>query len=146
MTFVGDNATSNDKQTEHLNQFPNTFDSVNRVRCFNHTLQLSVKALLRPFASAASTTSPAETYTAGSSDDIPDDDSDVVTLEEVDNEEEEMEDGDDEDTNDKGNTEEGDAEVDEAFDNLTDEERMQLLDNTSAICTILDKVQFVLMT
>ena len=28
---------------------PNSFDVANRVRCFNHTLQLSAKTLLRPF-------------------------------------------------------------------------------------------------
>jgi hypothetical protein len=45
---------------------------------------------------------------------------------------------------------EGDAnaedKVDEAFDSLIDKECEQLLKNTSAICTILDKVWFVLVT
>jgi hypothetical protein len=109
-------------------------------------LQLSVKALLQPFTSATSTASPAETCTAGPGDDIPDDNSDVVTLEEVNDKEEEIEDSNDEDSDDKGSTEEGDAEVNEVFDSLTDEEHAQLLDNTSAICTILNKVQFVLIT
>lgn len=44
-----DNATSNDTQTTKLDQLDNTFDKENRVRCFNHTLQLSAKALLKPF-------------------------------------------------------------------------------------------------
>ncbi|KAF8231146.1 hypothetical protein L208DRAFT_1052129, partial [Tricholoma matsutake] len=40
LTFVGDNAMSNDKQTTQLHQLPNLFESVNRIRCFNHTMQL----------------------------------------------------------------------------------------------------------
>src|SRR3984957_20502770 len=44
-----DNATSNDTQTTELDQLDNTFEKENRVRCFNHTLQLSAKALLKPF-------------------------------------------------------------------------------------------------
>ncbi|KAF8238214.1 hypothetical protein L208DRAFT_1026244, partial [Tricholoma matsutake] len=40
LTFVGDNATSNDKQTSCLHQLPNAFESINRVRCFNHMMQL----------------------------------------------------------------------------------------------------------
>jgi hypothetical protein len=44
-----DNATSNDTQGETLAEMPNLFDLENRVRCFNHTLQLSAKTLLCPF-------------------------------------------------------------------------------------------------
>ncbi|KAI0282628.1 hypothetical protein BC826DRAFT_872440, partial [Russula brevipes] len=40
LAFNADNATSNDKQTVHLDQLPNSFEAVNRVRCFNHTMQL----------------------------------------------------------------------------------------------------------
>jgi len=36
-------------QTTKLDQLDNTFDKENRVRCFNHTLQLSAKALLKPY-------------------------------------------------------------------------------------------------
>src|ERR1700723_4639183 len=43
------NATSNDTQTTELDQLDNTFEKENRVGCFNHTLQLSAKALLKPF-------------------------------------------------------------------------------------------------
>lgn len=44
-----DNATSNDTQGEALADMDNSFVLEHRVRCFNHTLQLSVKTLLRPF-------------------------------------------------------------------------------------------------
>jgi hypothetical protein len=43
------NATSNDTQTTKLDQRDNIFEEENRVQCFNHTLQLSAKALLKPF-------------------------------------------------------------------------------------------------
>ncbi len=49
-----DNASSNDTQTTKLDQLDNTFDKANRVRCFNHMLQLSAKALMKPFNIALS--------------------------------------------------------------------------------------------
>jgi hypothetical protein len=52
--FTGDNATSNDTQTAELQKKSNSFDTSNHVRCFNHTIQLSCKALLKPFTSCIS--------------------------------------------------------------------------------------------
>jgi len=50
----------------------NTFDKANHARCFNHTLQLSVKALLGPFNIGMSTTKPAsEEEEAHNFDEIP---------------------------------------------------------------------------
>ena len=49
LAINADNATSNDMQTTKLDQLDNTFDKENWVRCFNHTLQLSAKALLKPY-------------------------------------------------------------------------------------------------
>src|ERR1700720_4192877 len=49
-----DNATSNDTQTTKFDELDNSFDKENQVRCFNHTLQLSAKALLKPFNTALS--------------------------------------------------------------------------------------------
>ncbi|KAJ7065552.1 hypothetical protein C8F01DRAFT_932417, partial [Mycena amicta] len=43
LAWTGDNATSNDTQTEALDlSTENIFEGVNRVRCFNHTLNLAV--------------------------------------------------------------------------------------------------------
>ncbi|KAJ7786902.1 hypothetical protein B0H14DRAFT_2218220, partial [Mycena olivaceomarginata] len=43
LAWTGDNATSNDTQNTALSDNPNnSFDSVNRVRCFAHTLNLAV--------------------------------------------------------------------------------------------------------
>ena len=44
-----DNATSNDKLTTFLSKMDNSFNEINRVRCFNHTLQLAAKTLIKPF-------------------------------------------------------------------------------------------------
>jgi hypothetical protein len=49
--FTGDNASSNDTQVAELQKKNNLFDASNHVRCFNHTIQLSCKALLKPFTS-----------------------------------------------------------------------------------------------
>ena len=49
LAFNGDNATSNDTQTTKLASLKNSFKIDNRVRCFNHTTQLSAMALIRPF-------------------------------------------------------------------------------------------------
>lgn len=43
-----DNATSNDTQMAKLSKLDNSFEADNRVRCFNHTMQLAAKALLWP--------------------------------------------------------------------------------------------------
>ena len=55
LTFNADNASNNDTQMAKLEELPNSFDSVNRVRCFNHTMQLSARALLRPLNNTKST-------------------------------------------------------------------------------------------
>ena len=49
-----DNATTNDRQTTKLAALNNSFEEANCVWCFNHTLQLSTKALLVPFNTAIS--------------------------------------------------------------------------------------------
>ena len=51
------NATSNDTQGEALAEMPNSFELENRVRCFNHTLQLSAKTLHRHFNAGLGKTS-----------------------------------------------------------------------------------------
>ncbi|KAL1700068.1 hypothetical protein EV121DRAFT_183363, partial [Schizophyllum commune] len=37
-----DNATANDVQMRELAQLSNSFDETNRIRCYNHTLNLAV--------------------------------------------------------------------------------------------------------
>jgi hypothetical protein len=47
--MTADNASSNNVQAAVLFTLENTFDIANHVRCFNHTIQLSGKALIKPF-------------------------------------------------------------------------------------------------
>ncbi|KDQ52103.1 hypothetical protein JAAARDRAFT_84792, partial [Jaapia argillacea MUCL 33604] len=42
LSFTADNTTSNDKQTTKLDWLSNSFKAANRVRCFNHTVNLVV--------------------------------------------------------------------------------------------------------
>ncbi|KAG1745491.1 uncharacterized protein EDB91DRAFT_1080391 [Suillus paluster] len=75
-----DNVTANDTQTTKLASLDNLFESVNHVRCFNHTLQLSAKALLKPFSSESSAASTSEANDDVDDDEPPlmlDDDSEV---------------------------------------------------------------------
>ena len=69
MSFNGDNTTSNDKQTKFLNALPNFFNQFNQVHCFNHTMKLSAKALLKPFSSPTVTDADDLNVNAASSDD-----------------------------------------------------------------------------
>ena len=75
-----DNAMANDKQTIKLNALPNSFEKENCVRCFNHTLQLSAKALLAPF-------NPAISQKATQDDEMPEEGDDDQLLLEDDTEE-----------------------------------------------------------
>lgn len=49
LLFAGDNATSNDTQTTELASHDNSFEEDHHIRCFNHTLNLGAKSILRPF-------------------------------------------------------------------------------------------------
>src|ERR1700677_4879914 len=49
LSFNADNATSNDTQTTKLTSLLNSFEEDNRTRCFNHTVQLLARKLIKPF-------------------------------------------------------------------------------------------------
>ena len=65
------NTTANDRQTTKLTTLDNSFEEVNHVLCFNHTLKLSTKALLAPFNTAIS-------QAAAQGDEMPEDDDDQL--------------------------------------------------------------------
>ena len=120
-----DNATSNDKQTTKLDQLDNTFEKENRVRCFNHTLQLSAKALLRPFntgLAGKAADDDTETY---------DSDNNPVMFEEDEEDEDDEEQADEEDVEDDN--------IDE-LEQLSEEEQNQLLQDTAGVCETVTKV------
>ena len=110
---------------------PNAFEEPNWVRCFNHTLQLSAKALLKPFYSARLL----DTY-----DDI-DSDNGILVLQAADDEEEENE-----DENEDGMDDNEDKEEEEdPFTILDNNEREILIQITEAVHTILMKVCIFLL-
>jgi hypothetical protein len=128
-----DNATSNDTQTTKLDQLDNTFDEENRVRCFNHTLQLSAKALLKPFNIGLS---------GKAADDnnelTPDDDGNLVTSVDDEGDEGDEEDEEDEDewADDKDNKDDNIDELEE----LSEDEKNQVLEETVVVCETVTKV------
>ncbi|KIK90254.1 hypothetical protein PAXRUDRAFT_152020 [Paxillus rubicundulus Ve08.2h10] len=58
LTVNADNASANNTQTKMLAHLNNSFQSVNHARCYNHTLQLSAKALLKPFSTSTAGSDP----------------------------------------------------------------------------------------
>jgi hypothetical protein len=134
LAINGDNAKSNNTQTTALANMENSFEEVHRVRCFNHTLQLSSKALLKPFNIGISKESDDEP--------VDDEDDDMPLLEDVDDDEEDENDVDGENECEDGTVVEDD-DVDE-LETLTEEERAQILAETAAVHTMVTKVCFVL--
>jgi hypothetical protein len=54
LLFNGDNASQNDTQAVKLAHRANSCSEDNRIRCFNHTMQLSARTLLKPFTKSMS--------------------------------------------------------------------------------------------
>ena len=127
-----DNATSNDTQTTELDQLDNTFEKENRVRCFNHTLQLSAKALLKPFNIGLS-------GKATDDDDelTQDDDNDLAMVENDEDEgnEEEQADEDDDDEDDDDDNDN----IDE-LEKLSEDEQNRVLQETTVVRETITKV------
>ena len=130
LAMNADNATSNDTQGESLADMPNSFKLENRVRCFNHTLQLSAKTLLRPFNVGLGKAT--EDGDGADVDDLlgQDDDED-----EDDNEDED----DDEDLLDVPNIDDIDDGIDE-LDELDEDAREDMIADTAAIRETVSKL------
>jgi hypothetical protein len=121
-----DNATANDKLTTKLNALDNLFNEANRVRCFNHTLQLSAKTLLASFNTAIS-------RTATHNDEMPEEDNNDELVPEVD---EDDEDDKEEVIEDKDDEDDGINELQE----LSENERAQVLEDTAVVRETVTKV------
>jgi hypothetical protein len=125
--LVADNASSNDTQTTTLASLNNSFNEVNRVRCFNHTLQLSAKTLLQPF-NASMSSATAASDEEGMVEDLP-------TLEEPDDEE------DDESSALAGCEEADDPEDDiNELDTMSGAEWDEVLEDTAVVQHAVSKV------
>src|SRR5882762_4803609 len=122
-----DNATSNDKQTTKLDALPNSFEEENRVRCFNHTMQLSAKSLLAPL-------NPAISQKATQDDEMPEEDEDQPLPE--DDAEDEDDDDDEENVEEDDDADDGINELEE----LSEDEQAQVLKNTAEVRETVTKV------
>ena len=138
LAFNADNATSNDTQTTKLASLDNSFEINNRVRCFNHTVQLSANALIRPFnagmASAGSALHEDEAEVTVNDHDV-DDDDDAASENEDDNEN--LDDGDD-----------GEDDLDDGIDELealTEEEGDEIMADTAIVCFAVTKIHCTLI-
>jgi hypothetical protein len=81
--WTGDNATSNDTQNTKMSTLgTNSFNKINRVRCFAHTLNLIAKSILKPF-SAPEKKKDSEDADGGDDDDMPDLVSDTASFDGV---------------------------------------------------------------
>jgi hypothetical protein len=129
LSFNGDNATVNDKLTKKLASLDNSFEECNRVRCFNHTLQLSAKALVQPFNAGMSSAHNATLAGDQVEDDNEDDDCEEINMDGVDNNDDEDDDNDDDD----------DDAVDE-LEMLSEEEREEILNDTAIVRQTVTKV------
>jgi hypothetical protein len=128
-----DNASSNDTQTASLANLDNSFEEDNRVRCFNHTMQLSAKALLQPF-NAGMTPAP----TLEVDDDADSSDGDTLS------DNEEGDDYDDEDEDDDGLSAIDEDDVDDGFDEMAElsaADQETLINETQAVRVTVSKLR-----
>src|SRR5882724_2927823 len=72
LAMNADNAAPNDTQTAILAKLNNSFEEDQRARCFNHTIQLSAKTLLRPFNTALGAARTADRASGDDDDTMPD--------------------------------------------------------------------------
>lgn len=125
-----DNATANDTQTSELASMDNSFEEENRVRCFNHTLQLSAKTLLKPFNAGLSPSK--------DDDDLPvdEDGGGVVDLEDFG---EDFEDSDGSDGDELSSVDDAEEDVDE-LEGLDADEQTAHLESTVGVRETVSKV------
>ena len=134
------NATSNDTQTDMLSSVNNSFEAENRICCFNHTLQLSAKTLLKPFNADISHKDD-DDLSLADGDDGEIADSENCTNEDKDSQLYEDDEDEGEEPADVGADVEDDIEdnVDE-LDTLASPDCTELLADTTAVCTVVSKI------
>jgi hypothetical protein len=116
-----------------LDAMSNSFDEVNRVRCFNHTLQLSAKTLLKPFNVGFSSNKAGDKQTSDGNEDSDGDSDGLLVEEDLDDDKEGM--GDDE----CGLNDDIEDDVDELGE--LDEDRLtKLMEETAAVHAVVSKV------
>lgn len=123
--FNADNAFPNDTQMTVLDKLPNSFEAMNHIHCFNHTLQLSVKNLLHPFMKQLDDNDKMPALVDISNDD--EDALDFEGAEEPDEEEDKVE----------------EDEIEDALEALSSEEKEELFKNTDDVRNVIQRVSFI---
>jgi hypothetical protein len=129
LAMNADNASSNDTQTTELAGMDNAFEKEYRIRCFNHTIQLSAKALLRPFNAGIKVANDGDNDLAAAVEEMA-----LDHFDEEEDEDEEDDDGID------WNAEDFDDGVDE-LDQLPANEREKVVAETATIRETITKVR-----
>ena len=133
LAMVADNASANDTQTSILADLENAFEEESRVRCFNHTIALAAKSLLKPFNPGLG---PArEGVFEGDNGDDGDGDDDVLDPEDDDNDGDGDADNDDESDNDDVDDGIDELEVLDAID------REQVITDTAAVRSVVTRLR-----
>jgi hypothetical protein len=104
--MVADNASANDTQTTAFAAHDNSFTEEARVRCFNHTMQLSAKAVVSPFQTAVGS--------GRDGDDPSEDNAEDLDVEDDEGEEEDEDEGNDPEADN------GEEDVDDGHDELAE--------------------------
>ena len=131
LSFNADNASCNDTQTASLCTLDNSFEEENRVRCFNHTMQLSAITLIRPF-------------NAGMTSDPLFDELGAAALVDVDLGDGDDEDEDEDDEGDDVPSSEEQDDIDDGIDKmeqLTDGEKETLIQDTKEVRGTVSKLR-----
>jgi len=136
LSFNADNASSNNTQTTKLDELDNSFNKENCARCFNHTLQLLAKTLLKPFNSGLSGKATEDDEMA-ITEEIEDPDGLLMPENEGEGEDE---DEDEDEATDHDKEEDEDDGIDELAE-LGEDEQTRLLEDTAAVCQAVTKVR-----
>ena len=134
LSFNADNASANDTQTMKLDELDNSFNKEHRVRCFNHTMQRSAKALLKPFTSGLSGKQTNNDEMAIT--EIEDPDSLLMEGDNDDDDEVDVENG----VTNHGEEDDVDDGIDEIVE-LCEDEQTRLLEETAAVRQAVSKVR-----
>jgi hypothetical protein len=130
-----DNASSNDTQMAALGNMSNLIDLDHRIRCFNHTIQLSAKALLQPF----NTPTTEDRFEDEDDVDNNDDELDVQATGNVQDDDGLEEDDDDDDDDDSHGLDNG-GDSDDPLASMDKAEKEALLADTQDVRSTLSKV------
>ena len=127
-----DSADPNDTQTAILAKLNNSFEEDQCAQCFNHTIQLSAKTLLRPFNTALGAAGTADRASGDDDDTMPD--LEVIENDDNDNDDE----ADDRGAENNEAVEDADDQIDE-LEELEDAEREELLAATVNVRETISK-------